>query len=419
MVQLWKKKISVVNLAVLLSTTLGMFSGLTSVQAQAIEPDPYRIVALGDSLTVGYEPEMDLTSTPYGFVDRLHEQGLFHSRTETINYGILGLKGTGLEHFLDAAQKGVAISAEDIQPGLVDPRAGEIGASAIQLKADIQSADLITITIGGNDLGIIISEADNLVDAELNLKVEQLLTSYKTTMTAIIENLHEMNKDALIVVADQYQPIPEIANRAMYPKLINAANSFTGVVEQLVTDFQSQSVNIKIAHVAEEFVGGESTMTHIIGDRDIHPNQLGYGVMAEVFAEVVWGEYLKPSINDKAEPMTIVVKGKELKTPYQPVLRKNQNFVAIKDIVDAIGATSVWDSKSSSATITYGDRTVVIKIGSSTVTVNGESIAVTSPAFLHKVGTEGKTYVPLAVIATGLGFDVQYIASLRTAFINQ
>ncbi|WP_438349176.1 stalk domain-containing protein [Paenibacillus sp. FA6] len=419
MLHVWRKRISAVSITLMLSIILmSNVSMSTLVQAQKVEQETYRIVALGDSLTVGYQPGMDLNSIPYGFVDRLQEQGLFHGRTETLNHGILGLKGIGLEHYVEAAKLGKAITSDAIQPGLVDPRAEQLGASAVQLKSDLESADLITITIGGNDLAIIITEASTLGSNELTLKIEQLLTSYKSTMTTVIADLHELNKDALIVIADQYQPVPAVANRAMYPKLIEASNLFTGVVEKLAADSQSQGINVKVAHIAKEFEGREGTMTHIMKDRDIHPNQPGYAAMAQVFAGEIWGEHRKPTIVDKNLPMTIVVKGQELKTPYQPVLRSNQNFVAIKDIVDAVGATSVWDSASSSATITYGDRTVVITIGSSSVIVNGESIAVDSPAFLNKVGNESKTYVPLAVLATGLGFDVQYISSLRTAFIN-
>ena len=35
--------------------------------------------------------------------------------------------------------------------------------------------------------------------------------------------------------------------------------------------------------------------------------------------------------------MRIIVKGQELNTPYKPILRDNLNYVAIQDIVDAVG----------------------------------------------------------------------------------
>jgi hypothetical protein len=177
-------------------------------------------------------------------------------------------------------------------------------------------------------------------------------------------------------------------------------------------------MDVKVAHVAKEFIGGEGTMTHMIKDRDFHPNQFGYEAIAKVFAETIWGDYTKLTAPASGEPMNIIVSGKTLNTPYKPIIRNGKNFVAIQDIVNAVGATTVWDNKTSTATITYGDRKVAVKIGATAVQVNGASLAVDTPAFLNKVGNESKTYVPLAMVAEGLGFDVQYVAKLKTVFVN-
>lgn len=420
MLHYWKKCFSGVTAVVLMASMFGVTrSSAEAASAVDSEPATYRIVALGDSLTVGFEPGLeDLKTPPYGFVDRLHEQGLFHGRTIMKNYGIAGLKGAGLEHFVEATKSGQSITAEVIQPALPDPRAEQIAASSGELKKDLESADLITITIGGNDMSEIMKNAGTLSSVELASSIEKLFAAYTMNMTLVLDDLHVLNPDALIVVADQYQPVPEIADGVVYPKLMEATSAFSGLVDKLATTYQGKGTNVKVAHVAKEFVGGESTMTHIIVKRDIHPNQLGYSSIAEVFTKTIWGEYLKPSSIDSDLPMTVIVKGKELNTPYHPVLRNNQNYVAIKDIVDAIGATSRWDNSTSSATITYGERTVVIKVGSSSIKVNGQSLSVDTPAFLNKVGKESKTYVPLAALATGLGCDVQYSSHLRTAFIN-
>ena len=64
--------------------------------------EPFYYVALGDSISVGYEPGMTETSIPYGYVDRLYEQALFHHRTEVQNYGILGITSKGLSQYVEA-----------------------------------------------------------------------------------------------------------------------------------------------------------------------------------------------------------------------------------------------------------------------------------------------------------------------------
>ncbi|PIH56203.1 stalk domain-containing protein [Paenibacillus sp. LK1] len=383
--------------------------------AVAVTKD-FRLVTLGDSITVGYEP--NLKELPYGYVERLQEQGLLHGRTQVDNYGIAGLKSSGLKNFADAIKEGKALTSEAIQPSLPDPRAAQVGANIAAIRESVAGANLVAITIGGNDVSELLGSADKLSDAELEAKVKELLSSYTANVSAVINDIYEINPNAKIVIADQYQPMPEVAGKALYAKLMEASQGFTATIDGIATEFSAKGIDVKVAHVAKEFIGGEGTMTHMIKDRDFHPNQFGYEAIAQVFAETIWGDYTKLTAPAAGQPMNIIVSGKTLDTPYKPINRNGKNFVAIQDIVNAVGATTVWDNKTSTATITYGDRKVAVKIGATAVQVNGASVAVDTPAFLSKVGTESKTYVPLAMVAEGLGFDVQYVAKLKTVFVN-
>ncbi|MEK3732104.1 GDSL-type esterase/lipase family protein [Paenibacillus sp. FSL M8-0334] len=418
--KVWKKCVAVAAGAMLLAATwLGPGAASVSANTQLAQQHTYRIIALGDSLTVGYEPGMQPGSRPYGFVERVHEQALYHGRTEVVNLGIGGLKTGGLRNYVRAISEGRTIRAEEIQPGLaqIDPRAQQIGAGAAQLKPVLVQADLITVTIGGNDLIELVHTASDLSEAELTARLQEMFRLYRENVTAVLTQLHALNPDALIVLADQYNPVPKIAGEATYVQLVEATREFTRMIDEMAAEFGERGVKIKVAHVAQEFVGSELTMTHILKE-DIHPNQYGYETIAKAFARTIWGSYKLSPVPESGQPMRIVVKGEDLITPYQPIMRSNRNYVAIQDIVNAIGAATKWDNKTSSATITYGDQTVVVKIGANTIKVNGADVPIEAPAFLHKVGKEDKTYVPLAAIATGLGLDVQYVAKLRTAFIN-
>lgn len=421
------KRAAVLTAAILVaSSTVGLpadyrYVSAAETTAAVNSVDAFRIVALGDSITAGYEPGMTESSIPYGFVERLWEQGLYHSRTEVVNYGILGLKSEGLVNLVNAIADARAVTGDQIQSGLVDPRIAALGSATPQMKTDLAAADVVTITIGGNDLKDVMFSAISSDTVNKDAVVSQaktLLTAYTANVKKVVEKLHAINPEATIIIADQYQPVPQIASSTGYPILLQISSEFTSQVDQLVAAFSAQGVKVKSAHVAEQFIGGEGTMTHIIGSRDIHPNQIGYTSIAEVFANTIWGEYKQTPVNTAPAPMGVIVKGQLMETPYQPILRNNQNYVAIKEIVDAMGAKTAWDNKTSSATITYGDKQVVITIGAKSVNVNGESIAIDSPAFLEKVGKESKTYVPLAALAKGLGFDVQYNTKTRTVFIN-
>ncbi|SEL14924.1 stalk domain-containing protein [Paenibacillus sp. OK003] len=395
----------------------GSVTSSLPVQKDAISvTKEFRLVTLGDSITVGYEP--NLKELPYGYVERLQEQGLLHGRTQVDNYGIAGLKSSGLKNFTDAIKEGKALTSEAIQPSLPDPRAAQVGANIAAIRESVAGANLVAITIGGNDVSELLGSADKLSDAELEAKVKELLSSYTANVSAVINDIHEINPNAKIVIADQYQPMPEVAGKALYAKLMEASQGFTATIDGIATEFSAKGIDVKVAHVAKEFIGGEGTMTHMIKDRDFHPNQFGYEAIAKVFAETIWGDYTKLTAPAAGQPMNIIVSGKTLDTPYKPINRNGKNFVAIQDIVNAVGATTVWDNKTSTATITYGDRKVAVKIGATAVQVNGASVAVDTPAFLNKVGTESKTYVPVAMVAEGLGFDVQYVAKLKTVFVN-
>lgn len=402
-----------------LALILILVSGIAAKPAQAADVDDYLIVALGDSITAGYEPGMTEQSVPYGFVERLGEQGLFHARTSAVNYGILGLTSEGLKNYVTAIQKGVPVTGADIQANLPDPRIASFATGIAQAKADLQKADLITITIGGNDLLKLLPDMKNISLDQLRAQGDEVLTHYGDNLREIVRILLELNPSAQIVIADQYQPVPKPAGAAIYDELQQFADKFTSMVDGIVADYAGDAKPVKAAHVAAAFTGREISLTHIFSETDIHPNQAGYEEIAKIFAESVWGSYRTTTAKTGGAPISVVVKGQELNTPYPPILKNGQTFVAIKDITDAIGAQSKWDSRTSTATITYGSRTVVIPIGAKQIKVDGTPAATATPAFLQKVGKENKTYVPLALLVQGLGLDVQYSSKMKTVFINE
>lgn len=426
MLKTWRKFVSAGTGGMLLLALFMNVHAGTAAAAAAPSPgqDVFRIVALGDSITAGYEPGMtDPNVKPYGYAERLLEQGWYHGRSELSNYGILGLKTSGLLAYTAAIKEGTATTAEGIQPGLPDPRIGQFAVLTPQIRTELTAADLITITIGGNDVSSLFLNAKTISDADFGAQLEERLTAYSSNVKAALENIRAVNPLAPILIADQYQPAPRIALGASYDKLMSAAAKFTVAAENIAALLNQSGAPVKVAHVAEKFAGVEGSLTHIIGAgaADFHPTQLGYERIARVFAELQWGEYRTPAITamtPATAPMSIVVKGIELNTPNKPILKNGQNFLALRDILNAVGASGKWDNKTSSATIVYGGRTVVITIGSKTIKVNGADVAIDTPAFLQKAGKEDKTYLPLAALATGLGFDVNYSSKLRTAFIN-
>ncbi len=398
----------------------------------------YRIVAIGDSLTAGYQLGFTEKSIPYGYVERVFEQALFHGlRAEYANYGVLGLQTAGLSRWLAAAEQNKAITSEQAQSGIaaIDPRADVIFSQTAELRAALAKADLLVLTIGGNDMGAVLNKLPKdrvATDAELaeaGTLLQSALASYDKELTSALETAAKLAPGAQIIIADQYLPVPsprvvlgELTE--LYPEknrqfLLAGQKQMQEKLASVTGKLNVQGISVKTANVAAAITGYELEYTSIASG-DIHPNALGYAKMGEAFADAIWSEYLTVQKRAAGVPISVVVSGKELISPYKPILLQDRTYVPLREITEALGATVSWNVKTQTATIKQDVRTVAITIGATTLVVNGTTIKLNAqPAFLHKLGNESKTYLPLAALSEGLDFQVVYRDSLKTAFINK
>lgn len=388
-------------------------------------------VALGDSLTAGYESWMkqkweednNAEIVPYGFVDRLYEQFLYQGRTKMKNYGIIGLTSNGFYNFMQAVDASQVITATDLQERDIDPRTNDILAKIEEIRADISQADFITITIGANDfLDLYNLYLENSED-ELQQIVDQRVANYSDKLTSTLKIVIALNPNVQVIVADQYQPFPKIADAVVYTKLNMYTEQLTVALEQIVKQMELPSKQLQIAYVAESFLGNELSFVNInVVERektDLHPRQKGYEAIAKVFSNTIWGEHKEVSSKD---PIGIVVQGKELQTPYKPLLENGTTYVPVREYVEALGGTVEWDQATSSAIAKFNDLIVKYKVDSNIIEVNGEKVDMEIAVKLIKRDPndiESKTYVPLRALAEkGLQFDVKYIPQSNTAYIN-
>jgi lysophospholipase L1-like esterase len=412
-------------------TAIDRAAGYAAVSSAA-EQDAYLIVGLGDSITAGYEFGMDQQANPvpYGYVDRMYEQALFHGRAEVANYGILGLKVGGLQRLLSAVEKNEPVTVEEVEPDKVYPRAKETVAASPQIREHLQKADLAVITIGANDLSGAIELIKNKTKSreETDAWLDDTLNRYDAALDASLRSILAIQPGIEIVVADQYSPVPDVPlflrtaglQEADYTYLWECAGKLRDKLNQAAARLTGEGYKVKVAYAAESFKGQEQKLTSIIAGRgDLHPNQKGYSLLGEAFAKAVWGEYATVAPRPADVPMSVVVNGKEVVSPFKTVVKAGRSYLVLRDIAGAMKAGTKWDGKAQTATVALNGRTVALKIGAKAMTVDGQSVAIDSPAFLLKSGKEMKTYVPLSVLADGLGFQVVYRSSLKTAFINR
>jgi len=403
----------------------------TAAAADAGADGVLRIVALGDSLAAGYEYGMEKQENPvpYGFVERVWEQALIRGfRAEFSNYGIIGLRTEGLEKLTARVERGEGSDGPDLlaegQEAFVDPRIRSLVGDGEAVRRNIARADLILIQIGGNDFAQYVLALNSGRYEEADAMLPGVLERMRASLETSIRTIHRINPDALIVVGDQFSPVPEkvlTTEIPYYDKLQDAVKRLTGTLENLAAGFASEGRDVRVAHSAERFVGRELSFTTMLaggfqGDRSaIHPNQFGYDAMGRAFAEAIWGEYLEPSPREADVPLSIYVNGRELKPGNEkPLVRNNFTFLVLRDIANELKADLSWDGATKSAVFTLNGRRVVLTVGSNVMTVNGEQRTIPAAPFAEN----GRTYVPLGALSDALGFDVIYRNTLKTAFIN-
>ncbi|MFF2091693.1 stalk domain-containing protein [Paenibacillus sp. NPDC058174] len=393
----------------------------------------YRIAALGDSITAGYEYGFSEHSVPYGYVEHIFEQSLFlGNRTAYTNYGILGLRTTGLHALVQAAADGRTASPDDIQKKLPDPRAKDIVSRTKELNTSLKQADLIVMTIGGNDLfDVMVKLQQKSPIEEANALLEDLLNTYEQELEAALRIIVKLNPDAKIAIADQYLPVPAPLKVGsftipLFPEyqrqfLLKGLGQLHDRLNSIVARLNKEGAHAIAVNISAPFLGSETKLTSI-ADGDVHPNRQGYAAIGRAFSKAVWGSYrtVRPRAADVS--ISVVAAGKELPAnASKPIIRDGRTFVAMRDIADALGAKLSWSSSSQTATFDYNGHRAVIAIGSKYIVVDGIRTELKGPpAFLSDVKeSAGKTYLPLAALSDSLGLQVVYREPLQTVFINK
>lgn len=99
-----------------------------------------------------------------------------------------------------------------------------------------------------------------------------------------------------------------------------------------------------------------------------------------------------------------------------PYIKDNRTYVPIRYLAYALGVAEndvVWDAAASTATFTKGDKVVVLTIGSTTMTVNGEAQTMdVAPEIVNN-----RTMLPARFVAEAFGATVGWDAATGTVVI--
>lgn len=159
-------------------STKTMTNNIKSVAPKYVEKKNVKLVALGDSLTHGQGDE-DNNGGYVGIIKNKIEHRYKRTNVTTVNYGVTGDRS---DQILDRVNQ------------------------QSQLQKDLQTADVITITVGGNDLMQILEK--NVMDSEAQVtdSVHKGEKTYQQKLTKLFNAVRKENPNAPIFVMSIYNP---------------------------------------------------------------------------------------------------------------------------------------------------------------------------------------------------------------------
>ena len=213
----------------------------SEVQSNLERKDKFMVVALGDSLTRGTGDE-----TGKGYVGTVVDE-LKEKTQGTVQLTNLGINGQNSDQLREQVQQ------------------TEVGRQ-------IQRADLILVTIGGNDLfrggqGLMEFQAEN---------VEVIEKKYLENLAFIFKQIRKQNQEATVFFVGLYNPFIELEEGEEISKVIRR--------------FNYQSAEVSAAYEKIIFVPTfdlfELQVNDYLYSDKFHPNTEGYRLIAERVASL-------------------------------------------------------------------------------------------------------------------------------------
>ena len=97
-----------------------------------------------------------------------------------------------------------------------------------------------------------------------------------------------------------------------------------------------------------------------------------------------------------------------------PFIKADRTYVPVRFLSEALGAKVDWDETTKTVTVTKGDKSVVLVIGSTIAKINGADVQMdVAPEIAN-----GRTMLPARWVAEGLGYQVGWIPTLKQVVIQ-
>ena len=162
-----------------------------------------------------------------------------------------------------------------------------------EIRKDLKQAQLLTITVGGNDLRKAILEDTSNLDLD---RFEKASKTYEKNFKQIIELARKDNPDLPIYVVGIYNPLylnfPDLTELQTLVDQWNqiteeTLSAYQGVYFVPINDLLYKGIDGK-SGVTESELGKETVTNDALYDEDsFHPNNTGYEIMKEAVLEKI------------------------------------------------------------------------------------------------------------------------------------
>ena len=264
-------------LALFISAILlfALLPGYSNVKAE--ENETLHYLALGDSLAAGVTDQNGLGK---GYSDFLAEN-FIESADGTITYNKgFAFPGYRTEDLLADIQKNVEKPIFNLQ--------GQ-QAERVTIKDEIKKAQVISISIGANDVLQTVKRNDAGGLAFNMADVFTQITTAEQNVGKIIDEIKAINSEADIIFMGFYNPFPylEAATQTQLTTLVNTLDSRIGKV--------AKDKGAIFVEVKEEMA--EDVAAYLPNPENVHPSEAGY----EAIALAMYAEYLAYLLEKAAE----------------------------------------------------------------------------------------------------------------------
>lgn len=113
------------------------------------------------------------------------------------------------------------------------------------------------------------------------------------------------------------------------------------------------------------------------------------------------------------ETVTLKINGGYLNSPYSPVISEDTTIAPLRAVMETLGWNVKWTDETQAISITKGSKTIGLQIGSSVMTIDGNTVQLAvAPSLIADV-----TYIPIRAVSEALGAVVGWDIETNTASI--